>query len=72
MNLFIEKVRISQFGGVFDQEINFTNGLNIISGENGTGKTRLLTAMKVDSILASNSQGLINGNQKQKHMPYQK
>ncbi|MEK7516955.1 MAG: AAA family ATPase [Patescibacteria group bacterium] len=63
MNLFVEKIKISQFGGIFDQEVSFTNGLNIISGENGTGKTRLLTAIKVDSVLAANSQGLINGNQ---------
>lgn len=63
MNLFIEKMTINLFGGVFDQEIYFTNGLNIISGENGTCKTRLLLTMKTDGDLAINTQGFIKANQ---------
>ncbi len=63
MNLFVEKININLFGGVFNQEIGFTNGLNIISGENGTCKTRLLLATKTDGELATNSQGLLKANQ---------
>lgn len=63
MNLYIEKIKIELFGGIFNQEILFQNGLNIISGENGTGKTKLLTALKIDSVLAVNSQGFTSSNQ---------
>lgn len=63
MNLYVEKVKISLWGGIFDQEIIFTNGLNIISGENGTGKTKLLTTVKIDSQLAPNRTEKTNGNQ---------
>lgn len=63
MNLFVEKIIINLFGGVFDQEIHFTNGLNIISGENGTCKTRLLLTIKTDGDLATNTQGFTKANQ---------
>lgn len=63
INFYIERKKFELFGGTINQEILFTNGLNIISGENGTGKTRLLTSLKTDSFLASNSQGFTNANQ---------
>ncbi len=46
-NSFIKKVQaISLLGGHFIGEIEFKNGLNIIGGENGTGKTKLLEYIK--------------------------
>ncbi len=38
----ISKVKTELFGGLFNQEMLFTDGLNVISGTNGTGKTQFL------------------------------
>lgn len=45
-NSFIESVSINLFNGLFNTEIKFHNGLNIIGGENGTGKTQLIQQLK--------------------------
>lgn len=46
-NSFIKKVEgINLLGGNFVGEIEFKNGLNVIGGENGTGKTKLLEYIK--------------------------
>jgi predicted ATP-dependent endonuclease of OLD family len=45
-NPFIESISVNLFGGIFNSEIKFQNGLNIISGENGTGKTQLIQQLK--------------------------
>lgn len=42
----VKFIEINEFGGSLRFKINFNIGLNIISGENGTGKTRLLQAIK--------------------------
>lgn len=39
---FIQTVTVNLFNGIFSQSINFKNGLNLIAGANGTGKTQLL------------------------------
>ncbi len=46
VNPYIESILVNLFDGVFSGEIKFTNGLNILSGENGTGKTRLINQLK--------------------------
>lgn len=43
---YISKVEINLFNGVFKETIEFNKGLNLITGENGTGKTQLLTHIK--------------------------
>lgn len=43
---FIESVVVNLFGGIFNTGIKFNNGLNIIGGENGTGKTQLIQLLK--------------------------
>lgn len=49
-NSFIKKVQnINLLDGHFTGEIELKNGLNIIGGENGTGKTRLLEFIKSGS-----------------------
>lgn len=42
MNKIITKVNINLFEGIFDQSFELKDGLNLISGENGTGKTSVL------------------------------
>jgi predicted ATPase len=43
---YIESCDVNLFEGIFKQKIIFKSGLNIISGENGTGKTKLLEWLK--------------------------
>lgn len=47
-NPFIEKVKVAipELGDIFGSEITLKNGLNLISGENGTFKTRFLWYLK--------------------------
>lgn len=55
MNYWIESIPINIFGGKFNTTVEFKNGLNIISGVNGTGKTELLKLLKSNqSLLAEN------------------
>jgi len=46
MNPYIQSIAINLFGGIFNNKIKFQNGLNIISGENGTGKTQVIQRLK--------------------------
>ncbi len=48
-NPFIESISVNLFNGIFNSEVRFQNGLNIISGENGTGKTQLIQRLKNDA-----------------------
>ena len=45
-NPYIESISVNLFDGLFSGEIKFINGLNILGGENGTGKTRLINQLK--------------------------
>lgn len=45
-NIYIKSLPVNLFDGVFNTTINFVNGLNIISGVNGTGKTQVLQQLK--------------------------
>lgn len=45
------------FGGIFNTTITFSNGLNIISGVNGTGKTQVLQQLKNNSGIVSEEGG---------------
>lgn len=42
MSNYIKQVNVNLWNGIFLQKITFINGLNLISGTNGTGKTQLL------------------------------
>ena len=55
---YIESCQVNLFEGVFNQTITFSKGLNIISGENGTGKTQLLKWIKdnKNSVFFKNQQ----------------
>lgn len=43
---YIKSISINEFSGAFNQTINFSSGLNILSGVNGTGKTTVLKRLK--------------------------
>lgn len=45
MAQYIESVSVTLLSGKFKETIRFSNGLNILSGENGTMKTRLFKAI---------------------------
>ena len=49
MNTYIKSVPVNLFNGIFNTVINFDNGLNIVSGINGTGKTQLLQLLKTNN-----------------------
>ncbi len=61
-NTYIKSLPVNLFGGIFNTTINFSNGLNIISGVNGTGKTQVLQQLKSNvgtvSVEGKNSEGL--------------
>ena len=42
----VEQVTVNEFNGAISFRIMLKRGMNIIAGENGTGKTRLLHAIK--------------------------
>ncbi len=42
MASYIKQIKINLWGGLFQQDVNFNQGLNLISGTNGTGKSQLL------------------------------
>lgn len=50
MGRYIEKISLNIFDGRFNEEIHFKDGLNLISGENGTGKTNLLTLLQTNRV----------------------
>lgn len=45
--MFLEKFRIQNFRGISDLTLTFNNGLNIIIGENNSGKTRIIDALRI-------------------------
>ena len=45
--MFLEKFRIQNFRGIHDLTLTFNEGLNIIIGENNSGKTRIIDALRL-------------------------
>lgn len=46
-DMFLEKFRIQNFRGIHDLTLTFNKGLNIIIGENNSGKTRIIDALRL-------------------------
>lgn len=46
-DMFLEKFRIQNFRGIHDLTLTFNEGLNIIIGENNSGKTRIIDALRL-------------------------
>ncbi len=42
-DVFLKQVRLKNYKSIIDAEIDFKPGLNIIIGNNGSGKTNFLT-----------------------------
>lgn len=53
MNPYILTGEINLFNGIFVESIPFEMGLNILSGENGTGKTKVLQQIKEGKYTSS-------------------
>jgi len=45
--MFLEKFRIKNFRGIDDLTLTFNKGLNILIGENNSGKTRIIDALRL-------------------------
>lgn len=45
--MFLKKFRIQNFRGIDDLTLTFNEGLNIIIGENNSGKTRIIDALRL-------------------------
>ena len=43
----IEKIFINNIGGIKEAELNFTGGLNVITGESGAGKSSVVRALEL-------------------------
>ena len=57
MSIYLQSIEIDEFGGRFTETIEFSGGLNFLSGENGTGKTTLIKKIKE---YATNNNSLLN------------
>lgn len=55
--MIIKKVNIISFGGISNKEIEFSNGLNIIYGENEAGKSTIQSFIKIWLYGFSNYRG---------------
>ncbi len=51
--MYIKSLPVNLFGGILNITVNFSNGLNIISGVNGTGKTQVLQQLKGNTGIVS-------------------
>src|SRR3989344_940090 len=50
-NPYIRSIPVNLFSGIFNTTVHFNNGLNLISGVNGTGKTEVLKLLKTDQAI---------------------
>lgn len=55
MNTHVKSIDVDIFGGILTSSIEFTTGLNILSGENGTCKTQVLREIKAGGKIHSSS-----------------
>lgn len=68
--MIIKKVNIISFGGLKDKVISFDNGMNIIYGENETGKSTIQAFIKIWLYGMSNYKGKdYKQNERLKYMP---
>jgi DNA replication and repair protein RecF len=66
---WIEKISLSNFRNYTNEEFSFSEGVNLIHGENGIGKTNLLESILIASIGKSNrtknlKEAIAHGQQK--------
>jgi predicted ATPase len=54
MTQFITSVEVNLVEGKFKKIVHFNSGFNIISGENGTLKTKLIQAIRSSNVIKSN------------------
>lgn len=63
LELYIQKIKVKNFKLLKDFEMSFSSKVNIIIGENSSGKTSLLQAVTL-GLLRSNYQGEVNDYEK--------
>ena len=45
--MYLKKVKIENFRAISNLELHFKNGVNLLIGDNGAGKTSILDALSV-------------------------
>ena len=48
--MYCKRIRIKDFRNISEEKIEFSNGVNVVSGENAQGKTNLLEAIYYVSV----------------------
>jgi uncharacterized protein YhaN len=62
--MIIKALRIDSFGGIENKSVNFEKGLNLIYGENETGKSRIEAFIKIMLYGLSTKRGKNEGDRK--------
>ncbi|MBQ6848240.1 MAG: AAA family ATPase [Clostridia bacterium] len=66
----INKIHIISFGGLKDKELDFSDGLNCIYGENEQGKTTIMSFIKMMFYGSTYSGQLLSNNLRKKYTPW--
>ena len=68
----IKKIHISNFGKLHEMQMDFTEGLNVITGENGWGKSTLAAFLKamLYGMDATTKRSLME-NERKRYKPWQ-
>jgi uncharacterized protein YhaN len=67
--MIIKEARIDSFAGIENKTLSFEKGLNLIYGENETGKSRIETFIKIMLYGMTSKRGKNEGDRK-KYLPF--
>ena len=60
----IKRLSIENIGGISEAKLSFTEGLNVITGESGTGKTSIIKALELLTGTRGNTKYIRTGEEK--------